>query len=96
MRARLSLEEPFPTIELAGCVVRRLAPDADDRQVAITTAWLMGQTVTFIRDAEWLAGPPFNLGFGRAEVEDLARTLARLCHDGLAARGVESADRILL
>ena len=96
VRAQLAREEPFPTIALAACVVRRLAPEADERHVAIATAWLIGQTATFIRDADWLAGPPINLDVRRANVEDLAQTLASLCHGGLAADPCGSADRIPL
>ncbi len=29
--------------------------------VAIATAWMMGQVITFVRDREYLAGPPFHL-----------------------------------
>ena len=85
IRAQLTRDEPFPTIALAQAVVRRFMPDADPRRTAIATAWLLGQTLTFIRDAEWLAGPPFGLGFDRAGVDDLAATLAALCGQGLAA-----------
>ena len=65
VRARLSRDEPFPTVLLAEAIVRRVAPEADAKTVAIATAWLMGQTTTFIRDADWLAQPPLGLKFDR-------------------------------
>lgn len=83
VRARLSREEPFPTVLLAEAIVRRARPDADARTVAIATAWLMGQTTTFIRDADWLAQPPLGLKFDRTSVDELVEALTSLCLSGL-------------
>ncbi len=84
IRQKLSREEPFPTVMLAQAVVRRFMPTAGDRRIAIAAAWLMGQTITFVRDAEWLAAAPFGLRFDRAGVEDLADGLTALALGGLA------------
>lgn len=84
VRRRLSREEPFPTVLLAEAIVRRSLPTAEAKTVAIATAWLMGQTTTFIRDAEWLAQPPLGLRFDRNSVDDLVETLTFLCLRGLA------------
>lgn len=83
VRARLSRDEPFPTVLLAEAIVRRSRPQADAKTVAIATAWLMGQTTTFIRDADWLAQPPLGLKFDRTSVDDLVQALTALCLDGL-------------
>ena len=84
IRQKLSREEPFPTVMLAQAVVRRFMPAANDRRIAIAAAWLMGQTITFIRDAEWLAAPPFGLRFDRAGLQELAERLTALALGGLA------------
>lgn len=84
IRQRLSREEPFPTVLLAQAVIRCLMPQADERTLAIATAWLLGQTFTFIRDAEWLVAPPFSLALDRAGVGIIAETLADLSLNGLA------------
>ena len=84
VRQRLSREEPFPTVLLAEAIVRRSMPSADPKTIAIATAWLLGQTTTFIRDAEWLAHPPLGLKFDRTSLDDLVETLALLCLKGLA------------
>ncbi len=83
VRQRLSREEPFPTVLLARAVVRRLMPRADERTLGIATAWLLGQTFTFLRDGEWLAEPPFSLALDRAGVAVIAETLADLSLNGL-------------
>lgn len=88
VRARLSRDEPFPTVVLCHALVRRFLPDADDTRLAITTAWLMGQTTTFIRDAEWLAQPPFRLALDGDRVAELAETLADLALRGLAKANI--------
>ncbi len=85
IRARLSREEPFPTVVLAERVVRRFMPAADARTLGIATAWLLGQTITFVRDAGWLARPPFGLAFDRAGTDRLAGVLTGLCLGGLAS-----------
>ena len=89
VRQRLSREEPFPTVLLAAAIVRRSLPAADAKTVAIATAWLMGQTTTFIRDAEWLAQPPLGLKFDRSSLDELVETLAVLCLRGLTPSGLD-------
>ncbi len=83
IRQRLSREEPFPAVVLAHAVMRRLMPVADDRALAIATAWLLGQTFTFIRDGQWLVQPPFSLAFDREGIEAVADTIATLSLSGL-------------
>ncbi len=61
VRRKLSAEKPFPPVIVAERIVRRFRPEADDVTVAVATAWMMGQVVTFVRDREYLAGPPFHL-----------------------------------
>lgn len=85
VRERLSRDEPFPTVILCHALVRRFLPNADDTRLAVTAAWLLGQTGTFIRDAEWLALPPFRLTLDGDGVAGLAETLADLCLRGLAS-----------
>ena len=89
VRRRLSAEKPFPAVVLAGKIVRRLRPQADDRAVAIATAWLMGQVVTFVRDAEYLAAPPFYLVLDAGSLDGTVETLAGLCLAGLGGVGPE-------
>lgn len=88
VRQRLSQEEPFGTVLLAEAVVRRSMPGADARTVAIAAAWLLGLTMTFIRDADWLAQPPLGLKFDRTSLDGLVETLAALSLKGLSPPGV--------
>ena len=83
VRRKLSVEKPFPPLVLAQQIVRRARPKADDMTVAIATAWMMGQIVTFVRDREYLAGPPFNLAFNAASLDELVDRLTGLCLGGL-------------
>lgn len=87
VRRRLSAEKPFATVVLAGRIVRRLRPEADERTVAVATAWLMGQIVTFVRDGEYLAAPPFSLVLDAASLDELVERLTELCLGGLAEVG---------
>ena len=85
VRRKLSVEKPFPPLVLAEQIVRRARPGADDVTVAVATAWMMGQVVTFVRDRDYLAGPPFNLAFDAASIEGLVDRLTGLCLGGLTA-----------
>lgn len=85
VRRRLSAEEPFATTLLARAIVRRFRPEAEDEDVTIATAWLLGQTYTFVRDAEYLRLPPFNLKLGKPDIDRLVDRLADLCLHGMGA-----------
>ncbi len=87
VRRRLSAEKPFPTVVIAERIVRRFRPEADDRTVAIATAWLMAQVVTFVRDGQYLAHPPFNLTLDETSLDGLVEVVAALCLGGLARAG---------
>lgn len=78
-------DKPFAPVVLAGLIVRRLRPLDDDAAVAIATAWMMGQAVTFVRDADYWTRPPFSIALDAAGLDGLVATLARLCLGGLAA-----------
>ncbi len=78
-------EKPFAPTVLAGLIVRRLRPDDDEPAVAIATAWLMGQAVTFIRDADYWSRPPFAIPLDGSGLDGLVATLARLSLGGLLA-----------
>ncbi len=82
---RLQAEKPFAPSVLAGLIVRRLRPADDEAAVAIATAWMMGQAVTFVRDADYWARPPFSIALDAAGLDALVATLARLCLGGLSA-----------
>ena len=82
VRRRLPAEKPFPTVVLAERIVRRLRPDADDRTVAVTTAWLIGQVAIFVRDGEYLAAPPFNLALDASSLDDVVDIVSDLCLAG--------------
>lgn len=82
---RLQDEKPFAPSVLAGLIVRRLRPADGEAAVAIATAWMMGQAVTFVRDADYWARPPFSIAIDAAGLDALVATLARLCLGGLAA-----------
>lgn len=83
----LSSEKLFPPVVLAGLIVRRLRPGADPTTVSIATAWMMGQVVTFLRDADYWSAPPFGLPLDGATLDTLVATLAALCLGGLTAEG---------
>ncbi len=83
VRRKLSAERPFPPVLLAERIVRRFHPTADDVAIAIATAWMMGQVVTFVRDREYLAGPPLNLVLDATSLDRLVDCLTGLCLGGL-------------
>ena len=85
VRRKLSAEKTFPPLMVAERIVRRFRPGADDVTVAIATAWMMGQVVTFVRDREYLAEPPFRLALDASSIDGLVETLAGLCLGGLRA-----------
>lgn len=80
---QLSAEKPFPPAVLAGLIVRRFRPEAGDAAATIATAWLMGQVVTFLRDADYWSRPPFSLALDAEALDGLVSTLASLCLGGL-------------
>lgn len=85
---RLQEEKPFAPSVLAGLIVRRLRPGDDEAAVAIATAWMVGQAITFVRDADYWARPPFSVALDAAGLDALVATLARLCLGGLSAGGL--------
>ena len=85
VRRKLSAENPFPTVVLAERIVRRARPKADRITVAVATAWLVAQAVTFVRDGEFLSRPPFDLALDAAALDGLVERLAALCLRGLDA-----------
>ena len=92
VRRKLSAESPFPTVVLAERIVRRAQPDADRLTIAVATAWLVVQTVSFVRDGEFLSRPPFSLSLDAAALDGLVERLAALCLGGLAAPAAPSRD----
>lgn len=82
--SRLTEETPFPPAVLAGHIVRHLRPGASDPEVAIAVAWMVGQAVTFLRDADYWSRPPFSVALDAASLDGIVATLARLCLGGLA------------
>lgn len=84
----LQEEKPFAPAVLAGLIVRRLRPGEDDATVAIATAWLMGQAITFVRDADYWSRAPFGIALDAAGLDHLVATLARLALAGLGAASV--------
>ena len=44
---------------------------------------MMGQVTTFVRDREFLAGPPFHLVLDAGSLDGLVERLAILCLGGL-------------
>ena len=83
VRRKLSAEKPFPPLLVAERIVRRFRPEADDVAVAVATAWMMGQVITFVRDREYLARPPLNLVLDAGSLDGLVEQLAILCLGGL-------------
>lgn len=80
---RLSEEKPFPPAVLAGHVVRRLRPGDTDPEVAVAVAWMVGQAITFVRDADYWSRPPFSVALDPASLDGIVAILARLCLGGL-------------
>ena len=46
---------------LAGDLVRRFTPGADQRTLMVAAVWLIGQCSIFVRNREQLANPPLAL-----------------------------------
>ncbi|WP_237476737.1 TetR/AcrR family transcriptional regulator [Lichenibacterium dinghuense] len=82
--ASLAAEKPFPPALLAGSIVRRLRPGLAEAEVAVAVAWMVGQAVTFLRDADYWARPPFGVQLDAASLDGIVAILSRLCLGGLA------------
>ncbi len=81
---RLSDEKAFPPAVLAGHIVRRLQPAAAEAEVAVAVAWMIGQAITFVRDADYWSRPPYRIALDAASLDGIVATLGRLCLGGLA------------
>jgi AcrR family transcriptional regulator len=79
----LVAEEAAPFLGLAGDLVQRFMPDADQRTVTVAAVWLLGQCSVFLRNREQLAGPPVSLTLDEAAVEWLAATISHWVVSGL-------------
>jgi AcrR family transcriptional regulator len=79
-------EEAAPFMGLAGDLVRRFMPGADQRTVTVAAIWLIGQCSVFLRNREQLAEPPMNLVLDETTVEWLSATLSRWVVEGLGTR----------
>jgi AcrR family transcriptional regulator len=85
----------FPIVVLAQAIVRRFLPaDADQERVLVATLWLVNQPIAFVRDADVLARPPFNLRFDEAVVARLVDQLSTLCSHGLTAAGATGSSEL--
>jgi len=76
-------EEAAPFMGLAGDLVRRFMPDADQRTVTVAAIWLIGQCGVFLRNREQLAEPPMGLVLDETTVEWLAGMISRWVVEGL-------------
>ena len=81
----LQQNKPFAPIVLASLIVRRFRPKDDERAVAIASAWMVGQVITFVRDADYWARPPFSIALDAAGLDRLVGILVGLCLGGLLA-----------
>lgn len=81
---KLMSEEAVPFMGLATDLVRRFAPEADQRTLTVAAIWLIGQCSVFVRNREQLAAPPISLSFDEAAVERLAMLVSRWAIAGLA------------
>ncbi|MFY9770705.1 MAG: CerR family C-terminal domain-containing protein [Xanthobacteraceae bacterium] len=79
----LVAEEAAPFLGLAGDLVRRFMPDADQRTVTVAAVWLLGQCSVFVRNREQLAGPPVSLVLDEEAVEWLSATISHWVVSGL-------------
>jgi AcrR family transcriptional regulator len=84
IREQLSTEQAFPLVTLARRIVEAFLPQADTTRIHIATAWLLGQTFTFIRDLDWLSRPPLDLRLDKPSLDGLVEVLTSLCLGGLA------------
>jgi AcrR family transcriptional regulator len=79
----LVAEEAAPFLGLAGELVHRFLPDADQRTLTVAAVWLLGQCSVFVRNREQLAQPPVGLVLDEAAVEWLSGTISRWILAGL-------------
>lgn len=79
----MARETPRVFIQAERIVRRFLADDASPEELGLVVFWVMQQPIAFVRNADRLSGPPFNLGASPASVDRLAETLTRLCLGGL-------------
>jgi AcrR family transcriptional regulator len=79
----LVAEEAAPFLGLAGELVHRFLPDADQRTLTVAAVWLLGQCSVFVRNREQLAQPPVGLVLDEAAVEWLSATISRWIVAGL-------------
>ncbi len=79
----LVAEEAAPFLGLAGDLVRRFMPDADQRTLTVAAVWLLGQCSVFVRNREQLAEPPVSLVLDEEAVEWLSATISHWVIAGL-------------
>jgi AcrR family transcriptional regulator len=79
----LVAEEAAPFLGLAGELVHRFLPDADQRTLTVAAVWLLGQCSVFVRNREQLAQPPVGLVLDEAAVEWLSGIISRWILAGL-------------
>ncbi len=79
----LMAEEAAPFLGLAGDLVRRFMPDADQRTLTVAAVWLLGQCSVFVRNREQLAEPPVSLVLDEEAVEWLSATISHWVIAGL-------------
>jgi AcrR family transcriptional regulator len=79
----LVAEEAAPFLGLAGELVRRFLPNADQRTVTFAAIWLLGQCSVFVRNREQLAEPPVSLVLDEQAVEWLSATISHWVVSGL-------------
>jgi HTH-type transcriptional dual regulator CecR, C-terminal domain len=79
----LVAEEAAPFLGLAGDLVRRFMPDAEQRTVTVAAIWLLGQCSVFVRNREQLAQPPVSLVLDEQAVEWLSNVISHWVVSGL-------------
>jgi TetR/AcrR family transcriptional regulator, regulator of cefoperazone and chloramphenicol sensitivity len=79
----LVAEEAAPFLGLAGELVRRFMPDAEQRTVTAAAIWLLGQCSVFVRNREQLAQPPLSLVLDEQAVEWLSTVISHWVVSGL-------------
>lgn len=83
--------ETPPIFVLANRVVRPFLPaNASAEEIALSVFWVVQQPIAVVRNAERLAGPPFNLSLGGGSLDRLVDILARLCLGGLRSAAADS------
>ena len=83
----LIAEEAAPFLGLAGDLVHRFLPDADQRTLTVAAVWLLGQCSVFVRNREQLPQPPIGLVLDEPAVDWLAATIGRWVIAGLQPAG---------